>query len=526
MANGFMRTQVPALIVISGIAISAFIGISFYEKEGKSISNEFLNELDIRANSLYREVVLNLEAVQSMAILFNGSSIPDLDEFRREADKILDRHKDIQALEWMPRVPQAERAKYESEMRKVYPDFQFTERQASGHMRVAKKRAVYYPVYYVEPPVGNSAALGFDLSSNEIRVKALMDSRDSGKPQVTGSITLVQENRAQKALLALLPVYKGMPTTLERRREQLRGFVLGVFRVGDVFMRSQFGRDNAHIFMELIDRSVPGKEDVLYKNTISEDASDMVGNYYKYELPDIWGRKWYMLAAPAKSYISARRSQLPMMIFGYGLLFSIAIAIYINIIINREMVVRSQVVEKTKELNVINKKLEQLSLTDGLTGVANRRYMDEYLEKEWMRAIREQMPISFILIDIDFFKSYNDHYGHLMGDDCLKRVAEKLKGVIQRPADLLARYGGEEFAVVLPGTMNAELIARACRESIEELHIPHDCSEASNVVSVSVGLCSFVPSKGTDPSLIIAGADKGLYNAKAKGRNRVEVGEV
>jgi len=146
--------------------------------------------------------------------------------------------------------------------------------------------------------------------------------------------------------------------------------------------------------------------------------------------------------------------------------------------------------------------------------------MDEFLGLEWLRAIRNKTSISFILIDIDFFKLYNDNYGHPEGDKCLKKVAAKLKDLVNRPGDLVARYGGEEFAIVFTDTENAEYVSNRCRRSIEKLQIQHEFSLAADVVTISVGLCTAYPEKGSDPSSVIDAADKALYKAKAEGRNR------
>lgn len=184
-----------------------------------------------------------------------------------------------------------------------------------------------------------------------------------------------------------------------------------------------------------------------------------------------------------------------------------------------------QVAERTQELMAANKELQMLSSLDGLTGIGNRRYFDQVLTQEWQRGIRQGTPLALIMIDIDFFKNYNDSYGHQVGDDCLKQVASILKATLRRSIDCAARYGGEEFAAVLPDTdaAGAALVAEEIRSKIEGQAIKHESSSISKVVTVSVGVAAVVPIIGSQPSMIIKLADQALYQAKHNGRNRVEV---
>lgn len=167
--------------------------------------------------------------------------------------------------------------------------------------------------------------------------------------------------------------------------------------------------------------------------------------------------------------------------------------------------------------------LEQQSLLDGLTGIANRRHFDETFEKEWRRALRSGDTLSLVFLDIDFFKKYNDYYGHLAGDDCLRQVGNALKKSLQRAGDLVARYGGEEFVVILPSTsqMEALKVAEKVRRHIEGLKVSHLRSDVSEYVTVSVGVATITPAIHINPVLLIEQADSALYQAKSRGRNRV-----
>ena len=167
--------------------------------------------------------------------------------------------------------------------------------------------------------------------------------------------------------------------------------------------------------------------------------------------------------------------------------------------------------------------LSNLAATDGLTGIANRRRLDEVLDQEWRRATRERSDLSLILIDADHFKAFNDRYGHAAGDDCLRSIARVLREAVLRPSDLAARYGGEEFCLLLPATNfgGAREFAERVRAAIESLGHPHADSPAS-VVTVSVGVATMIPPRSGLPTLLLEAADRALYAAKRAGRNRVE----
>ena len=179
--------------------------------------------------------------------------------------------------------------------------------------------------------------------------------------------------------------------------------------------------------------------------------------------------------------------------------------------------------ESQQKLQEINLELLRLTNTDGLTGIANRRYFDDYLETEWRRAKRQQAQMSMLLIDVDNFKSYNDTYGHVAGDEVLRRVAAAIQTVCRRPADLAARFGGEEFALILPDTneRGVGLLGEAVRHAVEELAIWHSSASTGGRVTVSCGGATLIPSEGDLPTRLIELADSRLYRAKSQGKNRM-----
>jgi diguanylate cyclase (GGDEF)-like protein len=184
-----------------------------------------------------------------------------------------------------------------------------------------------------------------------------------------------------------------------------------------------------------------------------------------------------------------------------------------------------ELVRVTEQLRQLNAELQALAVLDELTGVANRRFFNAILTQEWGRAMRDVLPLSLVLIDIDHFKYYNDHYGHPGGDECLRRVAGALKPMAKRPGDCVARYGGEEFAVILPhtATQGALAVAEQARARVQELALPHAASPVSGQVTLSLGVVTAVPERRTTPAMLVAAADQALYEAKRSGRNQVRV---
>ncbi|HDY97516.1 MAG TPA: sensor domain-containing diguanylate cyclase [Pseudomonas sabulinigri] len=183
--------------------------------------------------------------------------------------------------------------------------------------------------------------------------------------------------------------------------------------------------------------------------------------------------------------------------------------------------------KKTEEkLLSLQKELEELSFKDGLTGVANRRMFDSILQLEWTNARRTGQPLSVIMIDIDYFKQYNDHYGHVKGDDCLKRVAKALDTAAARSRDFFARFGGEEFVLVLPETdaASAERVAERCRNLVFKEQITHGSSQVAQILTISMGLGTIVPTQKDETRSFIDAVDRNLYLAKQRGRNQLVSG--
>ena len=179
--------------------------------------------------------------------------------------------------------------------------------------------------------------------------------------------------------------------------------------------------------------------------------------------------------------------------------------------------------QANQALSAANQKLEIISITDGLLNIANRRCFNERLVEEWGRATREQKHLALLMIDVDYFKRYNDTYGHQTGDRCLQAVARAAKSALRRPGDLLARYGGEELVIILPNTElnGANTVALNVCAKVAELQIPHSTSKVAAYVTVSIGIAAMVPDRQAKSDQLVSAADHALYSAKDSGRNRV-----
>ena len=177
--------------------------------------------------------------------------------------------------------------------------------------------------------------------------------------------------------------------------------------------------------------------------------------------------------------------------------------------------------KQEQELETLKKQLEEYSYQDGLTGIANRRFFEDSYQREWLNAQREQQPLTLMLLDIDYFKQYNDYNGHILGDACLKQIAQLLKKSVSRPRDLVARFGGEEFVLILPDTSQASAIEVVERilQSIRTADICHSSSPLDQRLSVSLGVKTIIPTQKNDKIAFLKEVDQNLYLAKEQGRN-------
>ncbi len=363
---------------------------------------------------------------------------------------------------------------------------------------------------------------GLDMSSvnSSSLSKYVAQIRDSGSDDIIGLPGLLSpfSPNHEAIIVALVPVYLNGANPSVAHAPVLRGFITTFFSIEELVRGAALADQPKGIGFQLIDATGDGGLKNLYH--YGEPLQRRMA--YQRPLVEVFGRRWSIVASPSDEYIVARRSIVPAVSFFGGFVFTGLLVLYTNLTQRQTQVVRALVDERTRELQHANEKLEQLSRIDSLTEVANRRHFNEVLQLEWKRSIREQTSLAILLIDVDFFKRFNDHHGHLYGDECLLMVARTLRSVFKRPGDLVSRYGGEEFAVILPNS--DEEVAEAAeryRQAVEQLGIAHPQSEVAAHVTVSIGVSSVVPNESILADDLLDAADKGLYAAKAQGRNRV-----
>jgi len=499
-------------LAVIGVACLAFLAHRLYDNESAAIRQSFHAEVDQHAVAFEREVLLNLEILYALNQALSTVETIDPDLFKRVTQGVLRRSPAIQAFAWAPWLNQPELQSMQQQMRQWNLGFEVFERDGDNRIAVAQ-RDWYVPVVFIEPLATNQLAVGFDLASEQRRLNALLEARDSGGLVATAGIRLVQEPDNQQGFLVFSALYDDQPQQPQKRRAQLRGFFNGVFRVSALYQQSIGATSSGDLCIRIIDRT-SSEDEVLFENIPPDVKAWHMPWRYESQVFDVGGRQWLIEAIPARSFAVEQRSYLPGLVFGGGLLFIVLLSGYVIATLKRN-----------NELQAARDQLERISLTDALTGLANRRHFDQHLEQEWARAQREGTSVALIMIDIDHFKNYNDEYGHPAGDQCLRRVAAALKGIAQRPLDLVARYGGEEFAIILPHTEVPGQVAEQCRQVVENLQLPHAFSQAAGVVTISAGVCVGLPRQHQAPETLTEGADHALYEAKEGGRNRVVVCE-
>ncbi|WP_086482030.1 sensor domain-containing diguanylate cyclase [Oceanospirillum sanctuarii] len=510
------------ITLIAGFIISALIAWNIGVLRHDAIRVQLKGEMKELSYQVSRELFVNFEALYVMQGLFTGSSSVSSEEFRRVADGTLSRHPELHYLQWAPLVNERDRATFELSQKAEDPRFAIQEVSDKGRWMPAAVRGRYFPVVYQADKGMTKVRTGFDLSSNPALLSAINKASDSSELAATEPMELKAEGLTGKRVLAVLPVYESLASG---QSGELKGVVAGQFTLNRLVQEALMGGRSSGLHIALLDMATlqeKGSDQALLfvRQPVTPPVMDM---QQRYMINDVGGRNWQLVVAPSEGYMNERKSELAYVVMMAGLMITGLVAAYLRMLSKRSFEIETVADERNHALQEANKKLAHLSQTDGLTQISNRRFFDESFIQEWKRTKREKQPISLVLFDLDFFKQYNDQYGHLQGDECLRSIAELVASVINRPGDLFARFGGEEFILLLPNTPEAGAlkIANQCRELVESLSIPHHKSTISDVVTISVGVCSLIPESGVTEHDMLDLTDQALYCAKDRGRNQV-----
>lgn len=514
------------LILIVGLAFSLGAAWLLHFSEQEQLRNRFVKDVTDRSAVFSRELNTSLEALYTLRTLFIAQAIPPLDDFEFVASNSRIRHKDIVAVYWIPEISSQLRPVFEEDVAEVngLSHFRILEQNAQGELQFSERSdGLHRPLTYFQGESAQKMPMGIDMADNNALNGLLNQAKSTGELILTSgridlSDTLVKQGKYHTSMVKAV-----LSIPLRDYPGQVAGYIVAVIDLRISFEDALSQIRVSGIDMKLWDQTGAQEPTLLHHHVSRTRLEIDPGRSVLVPMHVSANRQWFLEALPTYYYFNSKATWLPHLIFILGATLTGLVA-YIFMRVARK---NARIRHETRQLMSSNQELAEISRTDALTAVANRRYFDEVLDKEWKRSLRNRTPLTLIMVDIDCFKLYNDYYGHLEGDECIHAVAQTLKDMMSRPMDLVARYGGEEFAILLPDTNeNAVILAEQCRKVIEQQRIPHAASKVSPYVTVSMGIATITSDRESDVSELIRLADRALYSAKAGGRNQVVQAEA
>lgn len=510
--------KVLLLLAVAGTLMTALVAGWIYRLEARAADNDYYEKVVERSRFLARELDAGVEALYTLAeVIRFVDSLPDL-VYQDVAGATLHRNPGLLALEWLPRVKIEDVGSFQARMGRYIPGYTVVDLDVDGNTIPLASEGDLFPVAFVAPLETNRPVIGVNFFSERDRRSTLERAWLAGDLAVSPPLRLIQLEDNERGMLMVLPVFQGRPDTASQRRAALRGFVIAAIDMRVLVATVLAGQDGASDYMRIDDISEPENLRVLFESGAQGEQLQQ-----SVVLPPLGGRLLRVSMAPSAGRSGLQVVYLPAVVGIAGGLMVLLVCGYLYVLQRQGEIIGEQVQLQTHALREANFRLETLSVTDPLTGLANRRAFDDYVDPEWQRAARQGEPLTILLVDVDHFKRINDGYGHPAGDACLRELARRLRAHFKRPADRVVRFGGEEFAVVLPNTSAEGGFTQADRfrafMASEPVAISPDHSLS---VTISGGVATVVPDAALTPRDLIKRADEALYLAKRSGRNRIE----
>lgn len=509
----FSSRSMLVALAVAGMLFTTSVSSWLFWLDYRAAQQSFHEQVDNRARYLSSELRQSMEALYTLRdVIRYVDSLPAI-VFDDVGAAALQRNPLLRTLQWLPRVDQQQRLQFEQ---KLGPDRHIETINGDGRRQRAALSEEYFPVRYVTPQADSDMLVGVDMMNWPLFLEAANRARDQDALSMSAPLPLAQLGHlGDTGIMIVLPVYTGRPDSVAERRAALRGFVVAMINVEEFFSETLINWRQQR-WLKVDDLGVENNGLLLQYGAPSTHRYEVI-------MPKFAGRQWRLAMSPKWRTISAEISLLPLAAMMLGTLMVIIVCGYLWLLQRRAKLVESLVNERTQALREANQRLASLSITDPLTGLANRRALDDYLAHEWQRAARDRSSISVLMLDIDHFKKLNDTWGHQIGDQCLRELATIMTAHFKRPADLVARYGGEEFAVILPNTDSSVLEhVNRFREALATYKIKIGGDEYLQM-TISGGLATLVPAVTQTPRDLLKLADEALYKAKRLGRNRIEL---
>lgn len=524
----FRRLLAPFLVGLTGLLVTVAISYEVDRTQKKLVITELKANQERWVGLMEFSTEKEITLAKTLVSVFEDSPEIDQQLFTQLSANAIKLYPDLQAVFWIPAVNAQQRPQLEAAMRAQNPNFFFKNYAGPMGFVPAAPKEKYYPIYFLNGGENSGAYSGWDLGSfgelgdmlgslkvveNQVAMRLVPSMHDLLNP---GS------DRPRLHMLLATP----LESVVKLPNDSLQideGYL--VFLVNFSLLYNYFsdypGAEKLNIAVTMGTGAAKRVVFEVHPNAGTLEHSYATRSSFSNRATD----SWEVTLIPTDEYFKSKGRSVKNWVRVTGLVITLALIVYLLAIQRRTALIQQMVEVKTDELQRANHELDRLSRTDYLTGVANRRFFEESLDREWSRAARGKYAISLLMIDVDYFKAYNDCYGHIEGDYCLQQVARALSVSVKRPADMVARFGGEEFVVLLPETEEGALaLAEECRKKVEELQIAHQDSEVSQYVTVSIGVCSLIPIGGQPARALVKAADDALYRAKNEGRNRVRLG--